>query len=342
MKRLLFLVLVVAKTLHSAATPAPVPAPRRARVIPAGAAIPPTGLAGVAVPGRPGAVATPTLYPGLLEYAQEQKQIAAEIARARRNDGQGILRLPTSGGRSGVTGLTPTTPPAATPVAPVPLPTAPVVATPARAPIPAASENQHMLDIINNTGNTLTLTVQDTIGQRHNTEINPENPLISVEVQDNAQSIFAESGMSAPASITNGVTGVVINNNPTGITNYTITSLIPTYEQYALVYNQSSQEQLAVLTIEVPSGGLMGYLPGFLGGTHNLRISKVIQPQQACLLEVPQITTSIDSHNTPTILAPASVNLSVPSSNDANAYTVNLTGHNSFVVTQENNLVLSS
>lgn len=313
---------------------------------------PPAELRGVAVPERPGAGITPTRNEDILQFAQEQQQLAEEFRRARRN-GQGLLRLPTRGGRSGVTGLDPatsSTPPVdTTPTAPAPASTTPAPVTPSTAPpirprttIPAASTDHHILDIINNTENALTLYIQDTIGQRHEINIDETSILSSVEVPNNTQSITSANGMSNTISLTNGVVGVAVNEDPTGENTYRMTSFVPTYEQYVLVYNQSTVQQLVILNISVPSEGLSAYLPGFLGGGQTFNISKQIEPQEVALLEIPQITTNIDEHNTPTVVTPTSVNLSVPSSNDSNAYTLNLTGHNSFVVTPSNNLILSN
>ncbi len=294
---------------------------------------PPTGLSQVNVPGVGQVVPTQSVS-NIAEFAAEQQAFAQQIAREQRSSGNPAWSIPTTR-KAPVASATPL--PATPNAAPAPM------SSPARARIPVAATGHSMIDVINTTGNELELFIQDGAGGRHQKTLTAGTILTSMQIPNTAQSAYVQNtNTCAPISIINGLKGIVINPDSTGLKNYEITPLIPTYENYVLVYNQSPFQQLMVLEIALPSSGLIGYLPGFLGGTHTVKITKQLAPQETGLIEIPKFTTHIDNHYTPTVITPTSVTLSIPSSIDENTYTINTNEHDSFVITHNNNLIAST
>lgn len=307
----------------------PAVAPRAGRVV-----NPPTGLARVAAPGRGPLVGTPTNP--LVQFAADQRRAAAEIAR-------GGLRAPAPTAAAPLRPAPVAAPPAARPMSAPPTPVRVPAALLPRAPrVPAAAGN-HMLTVINTTGAALRLFIVDDQGRTHEENLTAGTTINSIEIPDISVSAFVQNrGMCPPVSIDNNLKGIVIANNAgAGLATYTITPLIPQYEQYAFVYNQSTIQQLILLEINIPRAGVAGFLPTFIVGTHKLVFSKELNPQECCLLEIPNITQGVSTHNVPTIVTPTSIYLNVPTSNTG-PNTLNTDQHNSFIITDGNDLVASA
>lgn len=379
MKRSIFLSFFLISVGLFAAAPPPVPAPRVPRPIQASRYnqnfAPPRGMRGVPLPGGPNPLAGTPTHPVLQGTAVAQRAVAPPLPVATGNEPppRGIRGIPLPG-RGDQLVATPTNPiiefnqqaaarrtrtvgSAAVSdrtgnyrqppqVAAAPLPVAPiparrtVVPTIPRNRIPQTIAGTRMLDIVNNTPGGLRLFIIDNRNQRHEQDLAAGAAITSVEIPNNAASVYVQG--ATPVPINNGLKGIVIAPQAHGIQNYIITPLVPTYDNYVLVYNESTIQQLVVLDIQIPSSGLMGWLPSALGGTHTFKISKQLEPNETGLVEIPDMTTHVDSHNTPTVLTPTSISLSVPSSEGEGPYAIDIPGHNSFVITAENNLVLSN
>jgi len=197
--------------------------------------------------------------------------------------------------------------------------------------------------VINTTGNNLELFVQDAAYQTHKVQtLEAGNIMTLVPIPDSAISIFVQATSTCtPISIANGLKGIIINTQATGIQNYTIQALLPTYEKSVFVYNGSNIQQLIVIEIDMPPTTTIAYFTSFFTGTKKLTFSRQLEPQDCCLMEIPNITSHIDSHNTPTLVTPTAVYLQVPTSLGG-PYTLDPTGHNSFTITADNNLIPSS
>jgi len=296
---------------------------------------PQTRRIGVAVPGQGTLVPTQT-NEAVVSFAAEQRTFARQIAR-----GNAAVSASANPRQRTVTGIQPTAPAQAAP-APEPAPVHAGGDAAHRNPIPQAAAGTRMLDVINSTGNTLALFIMDNQNRTHQENLDAGTLITSVVIPNAAVSVFVQNRAAcSPISLINGLKAIVVTPQTTGIQNYAIQPLVPQYDNDILVYNGSPTQQLVLLEIDMPSTGLAGYLPSFLVAAKKLTFSKQLEPQEFRLIEIPNITSHVDTHNTPTVIVPEAIRLNVPSSNTG-VYTLTTGEHNSFVITAENNLVPSS
>lgn len=201
-----------------------------------------------------------------------------------------------------------------------------------------SAANPATINVINQTGQDITLRGLNAANQPINIQnLDGNTTATRAIIPQGVVNIFVQSTNNCtPIPIANGLKAITIANQNAG--RYVIQPLIPQYENYIFIYNGSPNQQVAYVQLTIPRNTLFSSV---FGGTENITISKTLDPLTTHLIEIPTLArlNANDGSNV-TEITPQRIQLLTPGTNNITLRTINNpSAHNSFVITQANDLV---
>lgn len=192
------------------------------------------------------------------------------------------------------------------------------------------------LDVINNTGDELQLYVLNSRNQPRPIQTIPAaNGITTVSIPTEAVAVYVQDTTACqPLFLGNSIQGIIITPSTTISTQYTLQLLTPTFNNnYIMIYNQSTNQNTAILQLIIPNTHWYS-----LASSQIRTFSKILQPGETYLMEIPNITT-IHSDGSITTNTPTQINFSIPGTTTSTPFPINTSTYNSFVITHDNNLI---